>query len=227
MNKRARNRLIGVTAIILLAIAAIFATMSQRGGTSYYKTVEDVATDESLVGERVKVGGAVVEGSWDEGSNPMTFEIRDENDTEGTGETIKVVYSGTIPSTFGDGVTAIVTGQVNDKGEIESGEMITKCPSKYESASGAMSVGAIKAGGTLDDVSLTGYVKAGTIVAPNKGARFVVTGSEDGSGAEFGVEWDGALPDGMKDGSQVVLKGDVTADGTIVATSVALEAGEK
>lgn len=227
MNKRARNRLIGVTAIVLLAIAAIFMSIGNRGGTSYYKSVKEVATDKTLVGERVKIGGAVVTGSWDKKTNPMTFDIRDEKDTAGTGATVKVVYNGAVPSTFGDGVTAIVTGELKDGATIEAGEMITKCPSKYESATGAMSVSAIKDGQTFEDISLTGYVVKGSIVAPGAGARFVLAGTADGTGTTYPVTWEGALPAGMIDGSQVVLKGSVAADGTITATSVALEAGQK
>lgn len=227
MNKRARNRLIGVTAILLLAIAAVFATIGQRGGTSYFETVKTVASDKALVGKRVKVGGAVVPGSWDKKTNPMTFTIRDESDSAGTGPTIKVVYSGAVPSTFGDGVTAIVTGELDGNGTIAAGEMITKCPSKYESAKGAMSVGAIKEGETLEKVSLSGYVVKGTIVAPGSGARFSVSGSQAADAKSFPVVWEGALPAGMADGSLVVMKGSVGIDGTISATSVALDQSEK
>lgn len=227
MNKRARNRLLGVTAILLLAIAAIFFSLQNSGTTAYYKSVKEIATDKTLVGERVKVGGAVVAGSWDKKSNPMSFEIRDEKDTAGKGETVEVIYNGPVPSTFGDGVTAIVTGEMSAIGEIQAGEMITKCPSKYESASGAMSVAAIKKGEKLAKIDLTGFVKTGSIKAPGSGARFVLTGSEAGDGEPFDVLWEGALPAGMADGSQVVLKGDVSEDGIITATSVALEKSEK
>lgn len=227
VNKRARNRLVGVTAIVLLAVVAIFASLGQRGGTSYYESVKSVASDKSLVGERVKVGGMVVTGSWDKKANPMRFSIKDEKDTQGTGETVKVVYNGAVPSTFGDGVTAIVTGEVKPDGSIEAGEMITKCPSKYESATGAMSVSAIKEGQTIANVTLTGYVVKGSIVAPGSDARFSLVGGADGTGTAYPVAWDGALPAGMNDGSQVVLEGAVNADGTITATSVALEQSQK
>ncbi|MDZ4168083.1 MAG: cytochrome c maturation protein CcmE [Coriobacteriia bacterium] len=227
MNKRARNRLIGVTAIVLLSIVAIFASIGSSGSTAYYKSVEEVATDDELVGERVKLGGAVVTGSWDKKSNPMTFDIRDEADTDGTGAVVKVVYNGPVPSTFGDGVTAIITGELAADGHIEAGEMITKCPSKYESATGAMDVGAIKDGQTLDDVSFSGYVVAGTIAAPGGDARFSVAGSQDAGAKSYKVAWDGALPAGMNDGSMVIIKGGVDAEGLITATDVALEASEK
>ena len=227
MNKRARNRLIGVTAIILLAVAAIFFSGAFDEGTSYYKSVEEVATDKALVGERVKVGGAVVAGSWDKKTNPMTFTIRDEADTAGAGKTVKVVYDGAVPSTFGDGVTAIVTGELAADGHIQAGEMITKCPSKYESATGAMPISDLLESGESmvgKTVKATGYIKAGTIAPPGGESRFTVM-HEDGTGAEIKVAYEGALPAGMADGSKVVLTGAVEADGIFVATNVALEEG--
>src|SRR5512139_4103394 len=123
-------RLIGVTAIVLIAIVAIILGAGSKEG-AYYKTVKDVASDQALVGERVRVGGAVVAGSWDKKSNPMRFAIREEGDDSQGGPTIKVVYNGTVPSTFGDGVVAIITGELGADGTIESNDMITKCPSKY------------------------------------------------------------------------------------------------
>jgi cytochrome c-type biogenesis protein CcmE len=229
VNKRARNRLIGVTAIVLLAIIAIFASIGGRGGTAYYKSVKEIASDASLQGERVKVGGAVVAGSWDKKSNPMRFTIRDEKDTAGSGPTVKVVYNGAVPSTFGDGVTAIVTGKLAADGSIAADEMITKCPSKYESATGALPVADLLGKGESmvgKTVKATGYVKAGSIVAPGGGARFYVTSTPTG-GQEVAVVFEGALPSGMTDGSQVVMTGAIEADGNFVATNVSLEQGQK
>lgn len=229
MNKRARNRLIGVTAIVLLAIAAVFASIGSRGGTAYYKSVDEIAKDDSLVGQRVKVGGAVVPGSWDRKSNPMTFEIRDENDKAGDGPILRVVYTEGVPSTFGDGVTAILTGELGADGTLTAGEMITKCPSKYESATGAMPVGDLVESGEAmigKTVKVTGFVKAGSIVPPGGLVRFAIA-SEDASGPQIEVGYEGALPAGMSDGSQVVLTGAMEEDGVFVATNVAMEQGQK
>lgn len=229
MNKRARNRLIGVTAIVLLAIVAIFASIGGRGGTAYYKSVDEIASDANLQGERVKVGGAVIAGSWDRKSNPMRFTIRDEADTEGTGKTVNVVYNGAVPSTFGDGVTAIVTGELSSDGSIAADEMITKCPSKYESATGALPVADLIGKGESmigTTVKITGYVKAGTIVAPGGSERFFVT-SEKTGGDEVPVVFEGALPSGMTDASQVVITGALESDGKFVATDVAMEQSQQ
>ena len=75
MNKRARIRLIGVTAIVLIGVGAILLGAGSKDG-AYYRQVSEIVEDESVQGERVQVGGEVVAGSWDQQSNPMRFEIR-------------------------------------------------------------------------------------------------------------------------------------------------------
>lgn len=227
MNKRARTRLIGVTAIILLAVVAVIASGAFGGNTAYSRTVEEVAADQSLVGERVKVSGTVVSGSWDKKQNPMTFSIRDEADAAEEGPTLKVVFDGPVPSTFGDGVVAVVTGELDGEGTVTSSDMLTKCPSKYESAKGAMTVTDLLGNEAMagKTTKLTGFVKAGSIVAPGAGARFTITGEADG-GDEIPVVWEGALPSGMVDGSAVVLTG-MLEEGQFVATDVAMEQSQQ
>lgn len=228
VNKRARTRLIGVTAIILIAIAAIILGAGSKEG-AYYKTVADVAEDESLVGERVRVGGAVVAGSWDKQSNPMRFAIREEGDESEDGPTIKVVYNGTVPSTFGDGVVAIITGELSQDGTIESNDMITKCPSKYQSATGALSVSDLVSGGedlTGKSVKVQGYV-VGEISPPGGDVRFVISSEPDGAGETVKVYTDIAMPDGIAEGKQVVLGGSLDEAGVFDAVSVSLSESEK
>jgi cytochrome c-type biogenesis protein CcmE len=226
VNKRARTRLIGVTAIILIAVAAIFLAGGNKTA-AYYKSVEEVATD-TPAGERVKVGGAVVSGSWDKKSNPMTFSIRDEADEAGSGPVVKVVYNGSVPSTFGDGVVAIVTGELGGDGTVAADEMITKCPSKYESVEGAIPLSDLVGKGESmvgKTVKVSAYVKAGSVQAPGGAARFIATAEATG-GDEVPVAWEGALPEGFADGSAIVLQGAIEADGTFVATDVALSSTE-
>jgi cytochrome c-type biogenesis protein CcmE len=229
VNKRARIRLIGVTAVILIAIAAV-VIMSGNTSGAYSSSVASVTKDKTLIGKRVKVGGSVVPASWDKQSNPMRFTIRDEKDTAGTGPTVKVIYTGGVPSTFGDGVVAIVTGELAADGSIKATEMITKCPSKYESAEGALPVADLmKSGASMfgKTVKTTGYVKPGSLGAASADPRFTVTENADGTGASVPVSFTGVLPSGMKDGSQVVMGGALEKDGTFVATSVAMEQSQK
>ena len=229
VNKRARMRLIGVTAVILIAVAVVVIA-SGNTTAAYSSTVASVTKDPSLVGKRVKVTGLVVPASWDKKSNPMRFSIRDEKDTEGTGATVKVIYKGSVPSTFGDGVVAIVTGELAKDGTVTANEMITKCPSKYASAEGAMPVADLLGKGVSmqgKTVKATGFVKPGSLGAAADDPRFTVSEKEDGTGASVPVSFTGALPSGMTDGSQVVMTGALEKDGIYVATDVSLEQGQK
>jgi cytochrome c-type biogenesis protein CcmE len=58
----------------------------------------------------------------------MKFTIQDEKATPGSA-TIKVVYNGGVPTTFGDGTVAIVTGTLKQGGVVEAQTLLTKCPS--------------------------------------------------------------------------------------------------
>jgi cytochrome c-type biogenesis protein CcmE len=231
LNKRARMRLIGVTSVLLIAIvgfAIYFGNRSDQGAV--YANVSNIAKDNSFVGKRVRVGGSVVPGSWNKQSNPMRFTIREESDKTGTGPTLKVVYTGTVPNTFGDGVVAIVTGTLDKNGTVAATEMITKCPSKYESAQGAIPVAEIGLGKSLvgqKDLKTTGYVKPGSIQDATSAQRFVLAEKADGTGATLTVIYGGALPSGMKDGAQVVITGTLATGGKFTATGVALEQGQK
>lgn len=225
VNKRARTRLIGVT-VIVLAIIAVIIFGTGKNDASYSKTVDEVLKDQSLVGKRVRVSGSVVPGSWKKGSSPMVFDIKAEKGGSGV---IKVSYSGTAPNTFGDGVVAIVTGTLEPGGKITSSDMITKCPSKYESATGAMTVANLVAdkdmGITFTKVA--GYVVPNSLVAPGGAERFKLADKADGSGATVSVSYSGAVPDGMTAGKKIVVSGKPQADGTFVATQVAVDAAAK
>ena len=196
---------------------------------AYEGDLAAVASNQSLVGKQVKVGGTVVEGSWDKQSNPMRFVIRGEKDTTKTGPTLKVVYTGTVPATFGDGVVAIVTGKLDSNGTVQATEMITKCPSKYSSAVGAIPVGELNAGQSMvgkAGLQVSGYVKPGSLGPVTAAQRFVLAGKADGTGASVPVKFSGALPDTVKDGVQVVVTGTLGTDNTFTATSVALATGK-
>lgn len=225
MNSRARNRLIGVTGIILIVIAAIFFGSNRNSG-AYYATVAQIAKDPGLVGKQVSVGGPVVQGSWNKKTRPMTFSIVDTTTASGApvGPQLKVVYDGQIPETFGDGITAIVDGQLGKDGVVTATTLTTKCPTKDESSRGAMTVDALEKNAKQIvgvPLGVTGFVVPGSLVgADASGPRFYIQ-TKDGK-VKAAVVFSGATPAGFKDGVQLVVNGVVDASGTITATSVAL-----
>ncbi len=224
VNKRARARLIGVTVIIVVAVAAIIMGAGSGDG-AYARSVSEALEDPALIGERVKVSGTVVDGSWDQGVKPMLFDIRDQE--EAAGPVIAVIYDGSPPDTFGDGATAIVTGILLEGGTIEASSMITQCPSKYESATGALGVSDVLASGQSIvnvEIDLTGVV-ASDIQPAGGTSRFAIGDSPEGD--KIGIAFDKALPAGISKGVAVVLKGEMGDDGLFYATSVALSDTEQ
>lgn len=218
MNKRARNRLIGVTAIILIVAAVLLVTLLPSGG-SYEQSVADVAGDAKLVGTRVKVTGVVVTGSWDKKANPMVFKIREEGAT--TGPEVKVVYNGSAPNTFGSDTIAILTGTVSEQGVIEANEMLTKCPSKYETKSDAATVDEMLAAPTDTPIRVTGFLAPGSLKDASSEERFVLGAAADGSGQSVPVTFSGTMPEGSVDGVELVVFGKLE-NGIFVATDVSV-----
>jgi len=220
MNKRARNRLIGVTVIILGIAAAVFFG-SGAGTGSYSKSVSDAVNDPSLVGKRIKVSGSVIAGSWDKKTNPMKFKIRSEG--KDSGPELAVVYSGAAPNTFGNDTVAIVTGTLESGGVIKADDMITKCPSKYQSGTGAIQLAELlKSEPKGQPVKVVGFLKAGSLKpqSAESSDRFTLSSTATG-GDEITVSFAGSMPAGTEDGVQLVVGGEYLSKTLIVATDVA------
>jgi cytochrome c-type biogenesis protein CcmE len=220
VNKRARMRLIGVTAIILVVVGVLAVSFGKQQGAQA-TNLNDLASGKIAAGQRVEVQGAVVAGSWNKKSNPMVFTIRNESDQGGSGPTLRVSYSGTAPDTFGDGVVAIVTGALNSGRVFQASSMITKCPSKYQAATGAIPLESLGAGESMvgKPVQVVGYVKPGSVSA----GQLTLSQNPDGSGKNLAVTLSGSLPATVKDGSQVVLTGQLKTDTLFAATSAVLK----
>lgn len=224
MNSRARNRLIGVTAIIVIIIAVVFATqISQGGGPAVYKTTTEIANNQQkYAGSNITVGGPVIQGSWDKKTHPMTFSIGDEKNPKSKA-TLKVVFNGAVPSTFGDGVVAIVTGKLDTNGTVQATDMQTKCPEKEDKKTAALSIdNLMKNEAQLKGVyiKVTGALTPGSLVPPGGDVRFSI---ETTAGTKLKVHYDGAPPAGFNDGVAVVVGGSLDpSSGVFTATSVAI-----
>jgi cytochrome c-type biogenesis protein CcmE len=212
-------RLIGVTGLIVVIIGGIifYTTREGAGAGAMYATISEVLADESLVGEKVKVSGAVVAGSWDQGTRPMVFDIVDP--AVGGEPYLEIVYDGTVPTAFGDGTGVIVTGELTEDLTIEADQMITQCPSKYESAEGALSVDALLESG--DSVVGKPVKVSGVVADDSLGMDGFVLESDSDSGMTVEVLFDEALPENVNEGSSVVLGGSLDDQGVFTATSVA------
>lgn len=219
MNAKMKRRMAAVTGVIIIVLVAVLAVVG-GGNAAKAVTVADIAAG-GLSGQKVQVSGNVVENSFATEGEVLTFAIRD---AEGDPDVqVRVRYEGGVSATFGNDVTAICTGRMDDDGVLHASELVTKCPSKYENATEALSVARLLEYGdaVLDKpVKVTGAVAAGTLSPAGSDVRFSL--ADAGGGAEVAVRFDGALPDEVEEGANLVVTGSLGAEGSFAATEVSV-----
>lgn len=220
MNARMKKRLIAVSGVIVIVLVAALAFVGGSTAAQTVSVAEAVQLEDG--GRKVQVSGNVVPDSFKTENDVLTFQIYDPDSADGA--VLPVRYDGAAASTFGNDVTAICTGKMGSDGVLSCSELVTKCPSKYESSQSALSVERLVGYGediVGKPVKVAGSVGEGTLSAAGQGERFTLVDA-DGSSA-VAVRYDGALSEGIVEGAVVVLTGSIDADGAFSATEVALE----
>lgn len=220
MNAKMKKRMIAVSGVIIIVLILVLAFVGGNTAATTMSIAE--AAENPQAGQKVQVSGNVVQDSFSTSNDVLTFKIYDPEGDPAT--QLEVRYDGAASSTFGNDVTAICTGKINDAGVLECSELVTKCPSKYENADSALTVEQLLGYGESvygNVVKVAGSVGAGSLKAAGQGDRFILVDAE--TGEAMPVVFEGALSDGIADGSAVVLTGSLGADGKFAATDVALE----
>lgn len=214
MNKSAKRRLMVVGGVVVIAMLVIVA-IAGSGGSASSLSIADVLGG-AYDGKKVQVSGAVVADSLTSEGSTAVFKIAPEGvDAADEQQALTVHYNGALPATFGTGVVAICTGLVDGK-TLEATEMVTKCPSKYESAEGSLTVK-----GLLDqkdamlhkDTKVCGFVM-GEVADAQADYRFTI----ESQGETLKVVYDGGLDEDIVDGTALVVSGHLESDGVFVAT---------
>ena len=115
---------------VLLAVSVGLAYDSMTNYMNPYIAVADVNADPArYTGKSLQVIGTVEPGSLElTNDGSLNFVLLDE-----TGETIKVTYRGIPHNNMEDeGNSVVVLGELDSNGELQSEELLVKCPSKYE-----------------------------------------------------------------------------------------------
>jgi cytochrome c-type biogenesis protein CcmE len=210
-----------VTGIIVIVLVALLAVV---GGNSAAKTVSVAQAVELEGSDKIQVTGNVAENSFTIEGNVLTFDIYDAESDPTARQLLGVRYDGGVSATFGNDVVAICTGKKDADGVLNCSELVTKCPSKYESGTDALTVQQLVDYGDKvwsKPVKVAGAVKEGSLAAVNFDQRFVLLDEE--SGFELPISYAGAIPDGVTGETALVLTGSIAPDGVFVATDVALE----
>lgn len=129
IDKRSRNRLIIVTAVLAIVVAFLIY-QSSPGSYSYYKTVRQLKNDQSLIGVSVRVSGIVAKNSLKQDSSGYHFLIVDNKDKASS---ILVNYNGVMPQTFAEGIQVVAQGTYKSNNQLDASNILTKCPTKYQS----------------------------------------------------------------------------------------------
>jgi cytochrome c-type biogenesis protein CcmE len=214
-----KKRMVVVGGIIVVVIVLMFAILSS-GMNSKVVSVSD-ATSGNYTGKKVQVTGVVVNNSYSVDSNgTLAFSIADEDDT--AQETVlEVSYEKGVGATFGNGVTAICTGRIEADGHLECTELVTKCPSKYENATEALTVDDLLA--YDPDQVLNKNLKVTGTVSNLSNATSSVRFTLDGTNSSLSIIFSGALSDDIADGSNVIVTGALKDEqGNFLASEVSI-----
>lgn len=217
-----KKRLVVVSGVIALVVIIVLAVVS-AGGAARSITVAQAASG-TFAGDKVQVSGQVATGSFTLEQGGVNFALYDTADP--TGARVQVRYEGTISATFGNEVSAIVTGRMGEDGVLYATTLVTKCPSKYESGVDALTVAQIKDyGSQIADkpVKVVALLAPSTLTTPGAAVRFSVC-DEAAPTVLLDVQFDGALSDEVRDNIKLVVTGSMGADGIFHATDVALGA---
>ncbi|HET7693938.1 MAG TPA: cytochrome c maturation protein CcmE [Gemmatimonadota bacterium] len=138
-----RRPRIGRLAIGILLVGAALSYLvyaGTRDNLVYYYEVGEVQAAAASTDGRIRVSGDVVEGSIvkDEKARQIRFAIRatkaNGEPVDASTQSIPVVYAGTVPDIFREGIQVVVEGKMGSDGTFEAETLLAKCPSKYQEA---------------------------------------------------------------------------------------------
>ncbi len=142
---------------ILIVAATIYLIISStRANAQYFFTIDELkARGQSMVGQNVRISGAVIGDSinYDPQTLALSFTIAnvpaDNKQLEAQGglaavlhaavtdpsrTRLQVVYNGPKPDLLRDEAQAIITGSIGGDNVFRADELLLKCPTKYEEA---------------------------------------------------------------------------------------------
>lgn len=128
MHPVRRQRLLLVLFLVVFSSAAIgLVVYGLRGNINMFFPPAEVVAGNAPVGQSIRVGGMVVDGSIERSSEDLSVRFRL---TDYSGE-VAVVYTGILPDLFGEGQGAVASGVLNESGELEATEVLAKHDENY------------------------------------------------------------------------------------------------
>lgn len=126
MRKANRRLWITAGAAVVLVAAAALAMNAMSSAMVFFYSPAMVAENPPAAGQRVRVGGLVVDGSVERPSNGgANFTV-----TDGAGE-IRISYSGSLPDLFREGQGIVAEGAFDGAGLFTADSVLAKHDETY------------------------------------------------------------------------------------------------
>lgn len=128
MHPVRKQRLYVALFVILFSTAAVgLVVYALRGNINLFYPPTDVVAGMAPVGQPIRVGGMVVEGSLERAPDSLAirFQLTDFKDS------VPVVYVGILPDLFDEGQGAVASGVLNSEGVLEASEILAKHDENY------------------------------------------------------------------------------------------------
>jgi len=132
VNRKAAWKILLTVAVSALAVSGVlWASLGQ--GAEYYKHVDEArASQDRLMGKRLRVHGNVVNGTLVHQAGTLEYHFMLESKAPREHATMNVDFHGIPPDLFKPGAEVIAAGVLGTDGMLRSDRIETKCPSKYE-----------------------------------------------------------------------------------------------
>lgn len=117
-------RLLLVAGVVLVAVG-VLAIAGLQGSLVYYRTTSELVADPELQGQRVRLGGLVVDGTVETTAEGVRFEL-----TDGV-QDVPVVNTGQPRGVFQEGQGAVVEGSLGADGVFRSDVLLVRHDNEY------------------------------------------------------------------------------------------------
>ncbi len=128
MNPKRKKKLVllsSMVAAVAVAVGLVLFALSENINLFYTPT--QIAEGEAPVGQRIRAGGMVVEGSIKRAPDSLDVEFAV---TDYSHEVV-VKYSGILPDLFREGQGIVTMGSMNADGQFEASEVLAKHDENY------------------------------------------------------------------------------------------------
>lgn len=114
--------------VVGLALATLTYNAVSGSSVYYYEVGELKSRASTLQGQEVRVDGKVMAPiAWDAMTRTTRFTLMDKDG----GQTLPVIFRGTVPDTFKADAEVVVKGRYTAEGVFEGNELQARCASKY------------------------------------------------------------------------------------------------